>query len=224
MRTARRWKAISVGSGEFTWIPIILTRTTTRSSRMALRSLSKTSWRVRSVLLLFTRLRPLDQPRLGTDSPMLPLARHKLNRWSNFGYAARVRHDGVKILAADAQGRVGVWSTNMRVTAPPVLTTNAADEIGLYGADVSGTITSDGGDGTGVKVLAFFFGTADGGDNPYAWQSQVDLGTLFSRCRLPGSFGRSFRGSTVLFPYRRPKQRRIRWFGLEFHQDLLHPL
>ena len=35
------------------------------------RSLSKTSWRVRSVLLLFTRLRPLDQPRLGTDSPML---------------------------------------------------------------------------------------------------------------------------------------------------------
>ena len=43
----------------------------------------------------------------------------------------------------------------MRVTAPPALTTNAADEIGLYGADVSGTITSDGGDGTGVKVLAF---------------------------------------------------------------------
>ena len=103
----------------------------------------------------FTRLRPPDRPDLVRTRQCPQLARHKLNQWSDFGYAARVGTYGVKILAADAQGRVGVWSTNMRATAPPVLTTNAADEIGLYEADVSGTITSDGGDGTGVKVLAF---------------------------------------------------------------------
>ena len=45
----------------------------------------------------------------------------------------------------------------------PYPTTNDADEIGLYAADVSGTITSDGADSTGVKVLAFY-GATDGGD------------------------------------------------------------
>ena len=54
------------------------------------------------------------------------------------------------------------------------LTTNTTDEGGLYGADVSGAITSDGGWNQGQGSA----GTADGGDNPYAWQSQVDLGTL----------------------------------------------
>ena len=74
---------------------------------------------------------------------------------------------GVKILATDAQGRLESGQPTC-VTAPPVLTTNAADEIGLYGADVSGTITSDGGDGTGVKVLAFSVPRM--GSNPYAWR------------------------------------------------------
>ena len=56
---------------------------------------------------------------------------------------------------------------------------------------MSGTITSDGADSTGVKVLAFY-GTTDGGDDPYAWDSQVDLGTYQQgetyRGRLAGLF------------------------------------
>ena len=95
------------------------------------------------------------------------------------------------MLASNAAGKTGVWATTMTVTGPPTITTNDADEIGLYAADVSGTIISDGDDSSGVKVLAFY-GTTDGGDNPYAWDKQIDLGTYQQgenyRGRLAGLF------------------------------------
>ena len=53
-----------------------------------------------------------------------------------------------------------------------------------------GTITSDGADSSRKGVS--LYGTTDGGDNPYAWDKQVDLGTYQQgttyRGRLAGLF------------------------------------
>ncbi len=104
----------------------------------------------------------------------------------------------ITFLAANVAGKTGVWATTMTVTGPPALTTNDADEIGLYGADVSGTITSDGADSTGVKVLAFY-GTTDGGEDPYAWDSQVDLGTYQQGATYRGRLAGLFVGQQYYF-------------------------
>jgi hypothetical protein len=104
----------------------------------------------------------------------------------------------VTFLAANAAGRTGVWATTLVVTNAPTLTTNEADEIGLYGADVSGTITSDGADSTGVRVLAFY-GTTDGGDNPYAWDSQVEIGNYAQGANYRGRLAGLFVGQQYYF-------------------------
>jgi hypothetical protein len=104
----------------------------------------------------------------------------------------------VTFLAANAVGKTGVWATTLVVTNAPTLTTNEADEIGLYGADVSGTITSDGADSTGVRVLAFY-GTTDGGDNPYAWDSQVEIGNYAQGANYRGRLAGLFVGQQYYF-------------------------
>lgn len=78
--------------------------------------------------------------------------------------------------AANAAG--GTWTastqslTTLAVTAPTVANAPATN-IGAFSAQLGGEVTSTGND---VPAVTIYYGTADGGENPAAWQASVDVG------------------------------------------------
>ncbi|MBC8348264.1 MAG: putative Ig domain-containing protein, partial [Verrucomicrobia bacterium] len=96
----------------------------------------------------------------------------------------------VTLIVSTANGLTGAWQTKIKVTAAPSVTADAASEIGLYGADLTGAVTGTGGDTT-VDVWAYY-GLVDAGDDPLAWEKAIKIGayenTNTFRARALGLF------------------------------------
>ncbi|SVC86170.1 uncharacterized protein METZ01_LOCUS339024, partial [marine metagenome] len=86
---------------------------------------------------------------------------------------------------------------NLTVTATvPVIATEEATSVGVNSASFNGEVTDDGGDPPTVFV---YYGTSDGGTDPYAWANALDIGR-----KGQGTFGQVIGGLTpeVTYHYR----------------------